>query len=107
MKEIAGTARNLMFSVDQAGHVIPMVEVILVVSEPVFRPDGGGGLARLRESETIRFSTSADGLRAVARDFGAWADEIEGAADALGNLAEKTMMDAKPEGETPCDTSSR
>jgi hypothetical protein len=98
MKEIAGTARNLMISIDGRGGAVGIVEAILVLSEPVFRVDQGGSLVRMREAETFRFSTTPDGLRALAKDFGEWADEMDAATVALGEkVAKATKTKAKKE----------
>lgn len=59
MKEVICTARNIMIVPDEKNTVRPMVEAIVVVSEPQFRFDRGGQLANERETETLRFNTSA------------------------------------------------
>ena len=87
-KEVICTARNLMIVPDgdphtEAAAVRPMVEAILVVSEPVFGFDAGGELGRKRETQTIRFSASPEVLRKLAKNYLEWADEAEEFAKAL------------------------
>lgn len=93
MKEVICTARNLFIVPDEDATVRPMVEAIVVVSEPVFRFDRGGQLANERETETIRFHTSPEALRKMAVSFAEWADEAEAFAASL-LLAKKEKTDA-------------
>ena len=77
MKELIGTARNLMLAASDDGEPRAMIEVILILTEPNFRVDAVGQMIRERSVETARFSTTAKGLRAVAKDYLAWADEAD------------------------------
>lgn len=93
MKEVICTARNLMIVPDEDLTMRPMVEAIVVVSEPQFRFDRGGQLANERHTETIRFSTTPEALRKMAQSFSDWADEAEAFAASL-MLAKKEKADA-------------
>lgn len=95
MKEVICTARNLMVVPDEEHTVRPMIEAIVVVSEPQFRFDRGGQLANERETETIRFSASPEALRKMAKSFNEWADEADGFAESLG--LKKEQKDASAE----------
>lgn len=100
MKEIAMTARNIMLSCPDQGDPSPMIEAILVVSEPTFRIDQGGGIIRQRELETVRFHSTPNGLRKVAIAFAEWADE----AEAIG--PKKPEAEQAGAGESPGKTSA-
>lgn len=76
MKEIACTARNLMVVSTEESYS-PMIEVILVLTEPNYRFNKKGELVKRRDPETIRFSTSPDGLREIAKNFNQWANDAE------------------------------
>ena len=78
MKEICGAARNLYLVANEAGELKPMIEGILMVSEPTFVP-AEEEVKKVRLMDTLRFHTTPDGLRQIAEQFDAWADE----ADAL------------------------
>lgn len=88
MKELCQTARNIMFFVikedDEAEEqIIPGFEVILTVSEAIYREVAGGDIARIRETETLRFHTSAAGLRNLAEQCLKWADEAVPVVDRM------------------------
>lgn len=79
MKEVMHIAANFMLvpveppvSDEITGHC----EIAITVSEPTYRTDAGGVMCRTRDVETIRFSTSAPGLRSLAKTFTEWADEL-------------------------------
>jgi len=59
------------------GKFEPNIEGILVVSEPIFRVDAAGQLIRERTTETMRFSTSVDGIKSLAAQFLQWAETAE------------------------------
>lgn len=77
MQEFMGTARNISFVEIDNEKLSPRAEVIIIVSEPIFRADDAGQMVRVRQSDTIRFSTGVEGLRHMAKEFGEWADAAE------------------------------
>ena len=77
MKEAHGSARNLYFVPDENGKLLPMIEAIIIVSEPKFGVSEEGQTERYRVMDTLRFHTSPDGLRKLAEQFEGWADEID------------------------------
>lgn len=90
MKELCQTARNMMFFVikEDAGgvveeRIVPGFEVILTVSEAIYREVAGGDIVRVRETETLRFHTSAAGLRSLSEQCREWADEAETVAERM------------------------
>jgi hypothetical protein len=67
MKEIIGTAANIYYTkYDKEKPYEPQMELIVVVSEPVYRVDESGELIRQRTTESIRFSSSFDGMKKFA-----------------------------------------
>lgn len=78
MKEAMGTARNLFFVPTPEGTLKPMVETIIIVSEPKYSLTKEG-IERRRVSGAIRFQAAPETLRNIAAQFASWADE----ADAL------------------------
>ena len=81
MKEVTGIARNISYLKSKDGTYAPLVEVVFVVSEPVFRVDAAGQMVRERVTEGLRFATSPAGLRNLAESFKRYADEAEGKGD--------------------------
>lgn len=59
------------------GKFEPNIEGILIVSEPIYRVDAAGQLIRERTMESIRFSTSVSGIKALAAQFLQWAEIAE------------------------------
>jgi hypothetical protein len=93
MKEISATSRNLsLVYQDGPAMFTPMVEAILVLSEPQYSVDLGGQLVRTRQVETVRFATSPEGLRDLARTFLEWADDADNITPKAGRPAKR----AKP-----------
>lgn len=81
MKELVSCARNHHVAIrDDGKTAAPLTEVVLVLSEPKYKVmvDGAGRqkLTRYRAAEEVRFSANLEGLRALAAEFAAWADEL-------------------------------
>jgi hypothetical protein len=64
-------------SVPEGRPFRPMVEVALIVSEPQYTVDAAGQSVRHRTMDTMRFHTSPEGLRDLAKYLGKWADDAE------------------------------
>ncbi len=69
MKELAGNSSNIALIEIEPGKLQATVEVILLLSEPIYKADGFG-FVRSRSLETLRFNTSAKGLSELAKYLG-------------------------------------
>lgn len=76
MKEIATISGNVCFLPSDNGKVIPMDEVILIYSEPVYGADLSG-VTKERGVGSFRFSGTAKALRQLAKGLEELADEAE------------------------------
>lgn len=76
MKEVISGAMNVTGRLGD-GAIAPLVECVLVVSEPVYTVDMSGGLVKSRVTEGLRFTTTAAGLRSLAALFTEWANQAE------------------------------
>jgi hypothetical protein len=87
MKELIGHASNL-YVVPQRGtdKLLPMVELILMVSEPTYEADLSGFVQR-RSITDVRLSVSPKALRETAAKMIELADE----ADEIGSLVNKVV----------------
>lgn len=86
MKELAGSTGNVS-AVPLDGKFIGMAEIAIIVSEPVYRNDGNGGFARIRETEILRFMASMGGLKSLIKALQEALREVE--------LVEKTLADVE------------
>lgn len=78
MKELMSIARNVYFGNEsEPDQLDGFIEVVLTVSEPQFRMDQGGELSRVRVPETIRFTATPKGLRALSERLAEFAEEAE------------------------------
>lgn len=79
MKEITSFAFNYISQIPiKPGRPLTAdIEVAIVVSEPVYRLNNQGEPTRDRVAETIRFVSSPDNLRALAKGFSDAAAEAE------------------------------
>ncbi len=93
MQELMGTARNLSLAMSDDGPR-PMVEVILITSEPMFSIDGGGDMVRSRVPSAIRFLSPPDGLRKLSERLLEYADEAADIAESLNTAL--THPERKP-----------
>lgn len=80
MKQFYATAANHMLDLreGESGHyeVCGITEVVLVLAEVGYKP-GAASLQKEDITETIRFATSPDGLRTMAKNLNAYADAAE------------------------------
>jgi len=76
MKELAGTAVNFCLLEGEKEPLIPMAEIIFVLSEPQYQPDGGGGLARIRSTEVVRFSVGLKPLKGLIKTLQEYEEEM-------------------------------
>lgn len=80
MKQFYATAANHMLDLREgkSGHyeVTGITEVVLVLAEVGYSP-GVTSLKKADITETIRFATTPDGLRAMAKNLNVYADEAE------------------------------
>ena len=86
MKELIGSTANV-YAVSLGmgtGEFAPMVEVILLLTEPRYEPDAAGTFSRRRDVEDVRFHTTPNGLRELAGNFAKLADDAE--MEVLGRL---------------------
>jgi hypothetical protein len=80
MKELGGTARNIMLSkIDDS--FVPVVEIVLVLTEPkysiVYEKDKPPEMIQKREAETIRFSLKKDSLEQLVAELIVCKTELE------------------------------
>ena len=80
-KELVGSASNVYALPSKAGAWRPMVEVILLVSEPRYEVDAGADFVKRRGVEDVRIHTGPEGLRLLAKKFESLADEAEALVD--------------------------
>ena len=77
MKELCGTSANIFAIVDD-GKLIPRVELILLYSEPTYRPGlAPAAFEQSREIAGVRFCVDPKGLRALAAEFVELADKTD------------------------------
>lgn len=76
MKKIATLTRNHLAIIDN-GKLKPSSELILVLAEPQYRVDMGGGIIRERSTETVRFAACPQAMREIADHLNRYADELE------------------------------
>ena len=79
MKEVQGTARNLMLALLPDNVAVPTAECILFLSEPRYGyEDAQQSKGKIqRETTTVRFACRIEHLRELAKTFSEWADELD------------------------------
>lgn len=81
MRSVVGTARNFYLVPSSNGKVVPLVEAIIVTAEPSYevpqKKDKTEGLKRVLTHESLRFTTTIEGLHILADTFRIWAAELE------------------------------
>ena len=90
MKELMATSGNII-GVEAKKGFLPALELILIVSEPTFRMDAGGGMIKERFTETMRVIVTADVLPKVIERLEEWQADLEKKAaecDLAGDLPE-------------------
>lgn len=87
MKELRSVTANfhMLFSVVEA---TPLVEVVLLLSEPKYAVDDAGSLSKRRDLTDFRFSTSSKGLRDLATSLVELADQCDREAARFMDVAE-------------------
>lgn len=80
MKEILGLAWNDSFTFDGKKLLVPSIEMVLIVSEPQWGYDAGGGMTQRRMTETFRIVATPDHLRDLAKQILKRAEEADGNA---------------------------
>jgi len=76
MKTLIATSGNILAGPDGEGGYEPLVEVVLITSEPKYEADAGGFVKRSSVSD-IRFGSAPKTLRKVAAELVKLADEAE------------------------------
>lgn len=76
MKTLIATSGNVLIGPDGEGGYEPLVEVVLIVSEPKYEADASGFVKRSALAD-IRFCGTPDTLRKVAAALVKLADEAE------------------------------
>jgi hypothetical protein len=77
VKELHSVACNFSALPQEEGGFRPLIEAILIVSEPKYSIDEAGDQFKRRSIDALRFTTSPAGLRLLAKNFIEWADEAE------------------------------
>ena len=62
MKELLTVRSNFFEAIGEDGRPIPQVELILVLSEPVYSADASGAVVASREVSHVRFGVLASSL---------------------------------------------
>jgi hypothetical protein len=86
MKELIATNCNHSIAISDDGEMTPVVEIIIVVSEPVYKLVDDK-IERQRITETIRVSTCKEGLRGLIESLTGYADRIERMDKLFGKAA--------------------
>jgi hypothetical protein len=92
MKEYMGGAINISLIEDDDGNKRTLRacgELIVLVSEPVFRADASGQMLRQREMSQLRFGVTSKSIRALIKALDEYADEME--------LAESRFVEKPPQ----------
>lgn len=76
MNELIGHTANVMLAETNKGRLTATVELVFLVSEPKYQADMTG-FVKTRSTTDVRFATSAQGLRNMAKELGELADEAE------------------------------
>ncbi len=82
MKTLMGTARNHMVMYDDDGKGEPAIEIILMVTEPVYSVDAAGRVLKRNDVDSMRVVAQPEALRQVADSLREWADESDALAEA-------------------------
>lgn len=100
MKEFVGLARNVYFvfgkdKKDGEPKLVANAEIVIHVTEPLYRFDGLGDMHRHREVESMRFTAFPESLRQIADYLNKAADDMEEAEEGMC-IAAKNPPDAPP-----------
>lgn len=77
VKELVGQSRNLIGVPLEGAAPEPLIELVLIVSEPSYMVDAGGDSIRHRVVETLRLCATPSGMRQLAKFLTEASDEAE------------------------------
>ena len=92
MKELISLSANFSALVEKEGKPKPTAEIILILSEPVYRLTSSHDIFKERELTSVRFAANPTTLRSVAKTFIDFAVECE---DTLGESLEEVRRDER------------
>jgi hypothetical protein len=92
MKEIVSLSTNFSAVIEKEGKPKPNAEVILILSEPVYRFTSSQEIIKERELTTVRFAANPTALRLAAKTLTEFAVECE---DWLGDSLEWVRRDER------------
>lgn len=72
MKELFITAVNTIYRKDEDGTFTPDMEFIIGVCEPTYDITNAAGVVKNRQTETLRFTTGADGAKMIVKQLNEW-----------------------------------
>ena len=81
------------------GNFIGMVEICLIVSEPIYKNDGNGSFAKIRESEAYRFMACGAGVKALIQTLQESLAEINRIESALAGVDYKSEAESSGKAE--------
>lgn len=81
MKEFRAIAINPALLEEGDDKLVGFAEVIIVMSEPNYRVDDGGGLVRQRVMSEVRFGMGSKAMREFSAHLIEYADELDKLAD--------------------------
>ena len=77
MSQLASVRSNLNFGVNyENGHLIPQVEVILLLQQPTYTQNKKGGIIKSVGLQEIRFDTSLSGVNALIGELQAMVSNL-------------------------------
>lgn len=85
MKEFCAFTTNLAYVELENGKLCPLVEMIFIVSEPVYSFDAVNDVVKSRAVADCRFSAHPSTLRKLAENFIKIADETEQATKRIND----------------------
>ena len=77
MKEAIGTAMNILRVNATGKKWETSIEMIFVVSEPVFQIDASGCMVKIRNTDTLRFVTTVNAAKKISADILKWIAQAE------------------------------
>ena len=92
MKALYSTAANFFSGPAGDGSLEPLIEIVLIASEPGYLVDNEGMSTREPLAETMRFVSSAVGLREFAKQLNEYADR---AGDDLSECVKNQVLKLK------------
>lgn len=67
MKEIVGSLANHALVENTKGKLVGTTEIVLLLSEPQYTAEPGGGYGKTHKLETVRFAAGVASLKALAK----------------------------------------